>query len=471
LAKVGGLADFAAALTRQLSRRGHDVRLFVPAYGSIEWGDHEVGAVDELRQVPVSMGGRTLHFDGLAAQPSGFPAPVYFIDCPQLYGRPEIYSARPEESVRFAFLTRATIECCQRMRWAPHVFHCNDWHTAILPLYLQSTYAWDQMFAGSGTLLTIHNIGYQGICGVSALAEIGLPEWAARVDSEDLGAGRFNFLKAGIASSDLISTVSPTHAREIQTAVYGMGLQHLLRERRDRLTGILNGVDCDEWSPATDELIPHPFALHDLRGKARNKRALFKEVGLSFAAGAPLLGLVSRLVEQKGIDLMAAVLPELLERRPLRLIALGAGEERYESLFGSLHERFPDRVHFRRGYDNRLAHRIEAASDVFLMPSRYEPCGLNQMYSLCYGAVPVVRRTGGLADSVEPFDPVRRTGTGFLFEDYRAESFRQALEAALDIYPQRSLWRRLVRNGMQKDFCWERQVVHYEEVYRRLATL
>jgi len=468
-AKVGGLGDFSSALCRFLGQAGHDVRLILPAYSSIDGSGREMGQVEFLQDVPLGFGGRVRRFTGLSSHLPGVSVPVYFIDCPELYRRPTVYTDSPDEVVRFAFLSRAAIECCQRLGWSPHVFHCNDWHTSLLPVYLQSTYLWDELFAPSRSLLTIHNIGYQGVFGAGALAEIGLGSEELLFSPQDLEAGRINLLKTGILHADMVTTVSPTHAREIRTPAYGMGLDGLLRQRADRLVGILNGVDYEEWDPAHDELLPARYTKDDLRGKAQNKRSLLKRVSLPFAPRTPLIGMVSRLVEQKGIDLLPEVLPGLLEGRSCRLIVLGSGEERYESFFLRLQEQFPDRVFFYRGYNNELAHRIEAASDIYLMPSMYEPCGLNQMYSLRYGAVPVVRRTGGLADAVQPFDAVTKEGTGFLFGPFTPADLRGALEESLDTYAKPRLWRRLVHNGMSQDFSWSRQVEEYVDLYDRLT--
>lgn len=470
-AKVGGLGDFSAALTRYLGLAGHDVRLFMPAYGSIDWDGHEAGQVEFLRDVPLDLGGKTLRFNGLYSYLSGTSVQVYLIDCPELYDRPTVYTDSPDEILRFAFLSRATIECCQRMGWSPEVFHCNDWHTSLLPVYLRSTYLWDDLFQSSRCLLTIHNIGYQGVFGSAALEEIGLQSQELMFGSENLEAGRINLLETGILNVDLVTTVSPTHAKEIQTPAYGMGLDGLLRSRADRLAGILNGVDYQEWDPAHDELLPHRYTLDNLSGKARNKRSLLHEISLPLTPRTPLIGMVTRLVQQKGIDLLPEVLPDLLDRRSCRLVVLGSGDEPYEAFFFRLQERFPDKVFFYRGYNNELAHRIEAASDIYLMPSLYEPCGLNQMYSLRYGAVPVVRRTGGLADAVQPFDAATKEGTGFLFEAFTPVGLRRALEEALETYSRSNLWRRLVRNGMSQDFSWQKQVEAYVDLYRDLIRL
>jgi starch synthase len=396
---------------------------------------------------------------------------VYLIRCPELYDRPSIYSGDNDDAYRFAFLSRAAIECCQRMGWGPHVFHCHDWHTALLPLYLRTIYGWDSLFQSSRTLLTIHNIAYQGVFPASILGDLELAEHSDRFHQEDLAAGVVNFFKTGILYADGLSTVSPTYAREIQEGEYGMGLQNLLRARRDHLVGILNGVDYNEWNPGSDRFIAAPYSALDPSGKRRNKQVLLESLSLAPGTDAPIFGVVSRLTSQKGFDLMFEPLPEMLAATDARLVALGSGEARYEEFFNSLQHRFPGRVCFYRGYNTELSHLIEAGADIFLMPSRFEPCGLNQMYSLKYGTPPLVRRTGGLADSVELFNPLSGEGTGFVFDQFSVDAFRWALSYALETYRDPPSWRQLMQNGMRQDFSWERQGAIYQELYRRLATL
>jgi len=355
------------------------------------------------------------------------------------------------------------------MGWGPDVFHCNDWHTGLLPLYLKAGYAWDELFRDTKTLLTIHNIGYQGAFPAERLAELDLDEHRDLLYREDLDAGVLNMLKTGLLYADALSTVSETYAREIQTEEYGMGLEGILQARADHLFGIVNGVDYDVWSPEADELIPHRFSPDDPTGKAKNKRELLERFSLAPADdGVPLLGIVSRLTGQKGFELLPDVLPVFLQRQDLRLVVLGSGEEKYESYFQWLRDTFPEKVAVYRGYDDALAHAIEAGSDLFLMPSRYEPCGLNQMYSLRYGTIPVVRKTGGLADTVRPFDPATGEGTGFLFDEFTSEGLFRALGEALHVFRDRKAWKRLVANAMREDFSWERQAGLYVDLYERL---
>ncbi len=469
LAKTGGLADVASALSRHLHRRGQDVRLFLPFYSKISIDDLAVFPVDFIQDVPIQLGSASFEFSAFATSLPNSDVTVYLIRCPDLFHRDGIYTGSDDEAARFVLFSRAVLECCQRMGWAPDVIHCNDWHTALIPFLLRGLYDWDSLFRNSKTLVTIHNIGYQGVFGSGMVDQLGLGQWSHLLDQEDLREGRVNFLRSGLIYADLVSTVSPTYAREIQTDDFGMGLQELLRTRRGSLIGILNGVDYGEWNPATDSQIPFHYSPARIDGKRRNKEYLLRQLGLSGRAEAPLAGIVSRLTHQKGFDLCIDVLDEAIARADLRLVVLGTGEDKYERYFASLQDRFPGRVCYHRGYHDELAHVIEAASDLFLMPSRYEPCGLNQMFSLKYGTIPIVRRTGGLADSVELFDPTTTRGTGFVFEHFTTEGFRWALRYALESYRNKPMWRLLMNNAMSRDFSWETQVERYIQLYGWLS--
>lgn len=467
-AKTGGLGDAVAGLTRYLAGAGHDVRLFLPFYGSIATEGRDFTPVEFARDVPVELGPHRYTFSlWTAPLAPGGPA-VYFVQCAALYDRPAIYGSLPDEPLRFGLFARAVLESCQRMAWAPQVLHCHDWHAALLPLLRATHYSWDRLFDGARTLLTIHNVGYQGVFDGRAIDELGLAEHRDLVPEEDRRAGRINFLRTGIVHAQALSTVSPRHAQEIQTAEYGSGLEDLLRRRAHDLIGILNGVD-DEWNPATDPLIPSHYTRDDLAGKLECKRVLVTELGLRYRPEVPVLGIVSRLTKQKGIDLLVEVLPELLAQRDVQLVTVGSGDRGYEDFFEKLQRRFPDRAVCYRGYSNELAHRVEAGADLFLMPSLYEPCGLNQMYSLRYGTPPIVRSTGGLADSVEPWRWETGEGTGFVFEHYTAAGLAWAIRAALETWPHPESWTRLVRNGMARDFSWQAQGRHYQDLYRRLV--
>jgi starch synthase len=467
-AKTGGLADVAGALVQNLRTLGHEVHAFMPLYSAVRAAHSELQPVLGVQQVPLWIGGTEYRFSLQTASYPGSDAAMYFIDCPALYDRPQFYTGDPDEHRRFLLFTRAALGSCRRLGLAPDIFHCNDWHTAFLPLYLKTVYCTDPLLARARSVLTIHNIGYQGVMPSSAAADLGLDAPESRLDPDDLAHGVINSLKTGIKFADLVSTVSPTYAREICEGPLGMGLQPALRARADKVVGILNGVDYRDWDPRHDPHLTTHFGAHDLRGKRTNKEALIAAMRLDMPASQPLIGMVTRLAEQKGIDLLFDALPALLQERGFGLVVLGSGDARYAEFFDGLARRFPARAAFRAGYDESLAHLIEAGSDIFLMPSRYEPCGLNQMYSLRYGTIPIVRNTGGLADSVQHFDPGSGVGTGCVFNDYDAAAVRWAVGTTLDWYGVPASWQQLVQNAMAQDFSWTRQILKYESLYRGL---
>ncbi len=468
-AKTGGLGDVVAGLSRALGDKGHDVRVFLPFYAPVAELDFPFVEVDFLKDLDLALGERKFRYSVLTTRLPGCAVDVYFVHCPALFHQNRIYSGDWDEYLRFGLLTRAALECCQRMGFAPQIVHVHDWHTALAPLYLRSVYDWDRLFASTRTVLTLHNLGFQGIFGRAAIRELGFAELTRQLPQDDLAGGKMSFLKTGILHADALTTVSRTYAHEIQTREHGFGLDAMLRARADHLVGIVNGVDYGEWDPEHDPRLPHHYSSDDLSGKEEMRRALLDKVGLPATPRAPVIGLVSRLTGQKGIDLLFDVLPDFLSQRDLRCVVLGSGESRYESFFSWLQSSHPGKAWTFRGYSEELAHWIEAGADLFLMPSRYEPCGLNQMYSLRYGTVPVVRRTGGLADTVEPWNPVARTGTGFLFDHFTPEGLRWALDTALSTWRDHAAWRQLMRNGMAQDFAWSRQLAAYEELYARLT--
>jgi starch synthase len=468
-AKAGGLADVSGALLKYLHADGHDIRLFMPGYSSIQRAELAIQPVDVLRNLSVTLGSYRYDFSVSTAQLPDSSAVVYLVDCPAAYDRGSLYTFDADEHRRFLLLTHATFICCQRMAFAPQIMHFNDWHTAAGTLLMRATYGWDRLFQGARSVLTVHNIGYQGIVSSTAHEEVLPGGPVSMLDAADYAAGRINLLRTGLAYADRITTVSPTYARELRTAEYGMGMETLLRQRADAIVGILNGVDYDEWDPRHDPYVPQHYGANQLGVKAEIKDRFLQRIRLTSGPRTALIGIVSRLATQKGFDLLFDCMPALLRAREFNLAVLGTGEPRYEEFFTGLERRFPDRVHVELGYSDELAHWIEAASDMFLMPSRYEPCGLNQMYSMRYGTVPIVRRTGGLADSVQHFDPATGLGTGIVFNDYNAEAVTWAINTALDLYQNRGSWRRLMQNGMAQDYSWDRQVRGYVELYESMV--
>jgi starch synthase len=468
-AKTGGLADVASALLRNLRLLGHEVHGFMPLYSVVRAARPELQPVLGVQQIPLALGDTEYRFSLQTASFPGTDIAMYFVDCPALYDRADFYTTEPDEHRRFLLFTRAVLESCKRLGFAPDIFHCNDWHTAFLPLYLKTLYSSEALFAKSHSVLTVHNIGYQGVMQVAAVADLGLAGAEVWLDADDLAAGVINPLKTGIKFADAVTTVSPTYAREICDGPLGMGMQATLRARTDKVVGILNGVDYRDWDPRCDPHLTAHFGPQDLRGKQTNKEQLIAALHLDLAVSRPLVAMVTRLAEQKGIDLLFDALPAMLQERDFGFLVLGSGDARYAAFFDALAHRFAGRAAFRGGYDESLAHLIEAGSDIFLMPSRYEPCGLNQMYSLRYGTVPVVRNTGGLADSVRHFDPQSGLGTGCVFNDYDAPAVRWALGTVLDWYEDAKNWQQLMHNAMAQDFSWARQIAEYDALYRGLV--
>ena len=458
-AKSGGLADVLGALPVALAQRDLDVAVMLPRYRSIP--------PNNLRRVydrfPLVLG--SSQFDAQIYLHEERGVRFYFVDCPPLYDRKGLYFEDGQDYgdnfLRFAALNVAGCEAIRRL-FRADVIHCHDWQAGLAPYFLRTRYRYDPTFYHLRTVFTIHNLAYQGIFGREVLPRIGLRDEAFR--SGDLEFyGKISYLKAGIAHSDVVTTVSPTYAAEIQTPIAGWGLDGLLRDRNRDLYGILNGADYEVWDPETDPHIAANYSARKLDGKAACKADLLRHFGLDPDAlkTTPVLGIIARLSIQKGFDLIASVADELM-REDLALVVLGSGDRRYEDVFEYLVNRYPDRVAFSSGYDDSLAHKIEAGSDMFLMPSQYEPCGLNQIFSLRYGTVPIVRAVGGLADTVSE-------ETGFKFSGYSGADLLNVVRVALQTFQNKGAWKKRVLAGMNQDFSWSASADRYLELYRSLT--
>ena len=458
--KTGGLADVVEALPKSLVAQGHDVAVVLPRYRTTQIKN----VVIKSLTVPM---GTSLRFPAIAGGGRLAGVQYFFVDDPQYFDRDQLYGvgARdyPDNAERFAEFARASIEFAKQL-WLPDVIHCHDWQSALVPVLLRTAYATDQQLSAIPVVFTIHNMGYHGLFPRDVLARIGLPDSLFRMDALEF-FDHVNYLKGGLVFSDYLTTVSRKYAQEIQTTEYGHGLDGVVRTRADHLFGILNGVDYSVWNPEVDTLIATRYSAKDLSGKQACKRDLLAQFQLPEGnLERPVIGIVSRFADQKGFDLVAQVADEIMQEN-LAIVALGSGEAKYERMFRELSERLPEKLAVKVAYDNTLAHKIEAGADMFLMPSRYEPCGLNQIYSLRYGTVPVVRATGGLDDTIEPFDPVNGRGTGFKFSDYTGPALLAALREALAAYADRAAWRRLQANGMAKDFSWNASALEYGRLY------
>jgi starch synthase len=399
--------------------------------------------------------------------------PVYLIEHqgsePQSYFQRESLYDYPDDAKRFAFFSKAALAACRALNLEPDVVHCHDWQAGLIPAYLKTTLQHEAAFAPVASLLTIHNIAYQGLFPPEVMEFLELPPQTYSPDGIEF-YGRVNYLKAGIVYADLINTVSRRYSQEIQTAEWGGGLDGILRYRAPDVYGIRNGIDEREWNPATDKLIAARYCATDLSGKQTCKLDLLGAFGLPLdLMRVPLIGVISRLVDQKGLDLVESAIHRMLAL-DLGLVVLGTGEARYEAFLREIRERYPAKVGVRIGFDNTLAHKIEAGSDIFLMASHFEPCGLNQMYSLKYGTVPVVRAIGGLDDTIAPYDPARDDGNGFKFDRYDAEALLATLQQALATYRDRAAWQRLMRRGMQADFSWAKSAQEYVALYAKALT-
>jgi len=466
--KTGGLADVVGALPGALAALGHEVSVFLPKYRQTKLADSKA----VLRSITVPFDDR-YRFCSVLDGGTAHGVRFYFIDYPPYFDRDALYGTPlgdyRDNAERFGLFCRAAIEA-SKILGAPDIFHCHDWQSALVPILLRSLYADDPALHDAGTVLTIHNIGYQGLFPPDTLPLLLLP-WDLFTIGKLEFYGKVNFLKGALVFSDFVTTVSRKYSQEIQSSEYGFGLEGVLRARSATVAGILNGVDYDEWNPETDKYAACHFGPKNLAEKAKCKQDLLTEFGVTAAdPKLPVIGIVSRFAAQKGFDLISQV-ADRLAREEMIVVALGSGDKEYEDLFRRLNKQYPQRFAVKVAYDNKLAHKIEAGADMFLMPSRYEPCGLNQIYSLHYGTVPIVRATGGLDDTIENWDPNTKRGTGFKFTEYSGEALLTALRAALLAYKDAESWQVLMRNGMAKDFSWTASAREYVKVFERVRQI
>jgi starch synthase len=460
-AKVGGLADVAGSLPKALRSLGHDVRLMIPRYGTISSDEFDLQKIGEPFRVPAGAGKEYVHLIGTTM---GEDVPVYLLWNEHYFTSREKVYGFEDDAQRFAVFGRGVLRALKLLDWQPDVIHANDWHTALVPTWLDISGWRDPFFREVATLFTIHNLAYQGITGRLIL------RFAQMEDVEHLPVeqpGAVNWMAQAVCHSDLINTVSERYAREILEPEMGMGLDPLLSQRKDRLYGVLNGLDYDLWDPVTDPHIPHNFDTDALNRRAANKTALQQQARLPVRSDVPLVGMVSRLDEVKGMDLMEPVLTWLLGEHDAQFVGLGTGDPRYHMLFQDIQERFPDQARVFLTFDAVLARRIYASADMFLMPSFVEPCGLGQMIAMRYGSVPVVRETGGLADTVTDHTSERGHGTGFVFGEKTPQACQDALHRALETYQDRDTWRAIQMRGMMSDFSWTASAEEYVDLYHK----
>ena len=462
--KTGGLADVVGALPRALAKAGHEVSVYLPRYRQTKLAD----ARSVVRSITIPFDDR-YRFCSVVAAGNHSGINFYFIDYPPFFDRDALYGTSsgdyPDNAERFALFSRAVLEA-SKVLGVPQVFHCHDWQSALIPVLLRAQYAEDPAFRDVATVFTIHNMGYQGLFPPDTLPLLTLP-WDLFTISKMEFFGNVNFLKGALVSSDFITTVSRKYSQEIQTSEFGFGLEGVLRDRAATVSGILNGVDYDEWSPEADKFIVARYSPQDLSGKLKCKQDLLAAFGVANPdLQLPVIGIVSRFAAQKGFDLISQIM-DRLAREEMIVVALGSGDKPYEEMFQRLQKQFPRKIAVKIAYDNTLAHKIEAGSDMFLMPSKYEPCGLNQIYSLKYGTVPIVRATGGLDDTIEPWNPRTGRGTGFKFSEYNGEALLLTIKEALKAFRDQRAWQTLMRNGMSKDFSWNASAREYVRVYEK----
>lgn len=468
-AKTGGLGDVSGALPIALRKLGHNVKVFMPNYNTINHEKYFINYCHNLGAMQVRLGGVIHEVHAHMTHLPDSDIEIYFIDKPFYYHRNKIYTNDADEDERFSLFQKSVIEILQRLQFRPDIIHCNDWQTGLIPLLIKDNYSWDRMFDRTASVITIHNIGYQGRFAKSALMKAEINENLFYENSPVETWGSANFLKAGLMFADAINTVSETYAKEIMTTEYGAGLEGVLHFRRGDFRGIVNGVDYNVWNPSIDKLIPYHYSADDLSGKHENKKHLLRAMHLPEMENVPLIGIVSRMVSQKGFSLFADAIYNLMSA-DAQWVILGSGESKFENLFKAVANAFPRTAAVHIGYNDSLSHLIEAGADMFLMPSLYEPCGLNQIYSLKYGTVPIVRNTGGLADTVQDWNYFLHqgleSGTGFSFNDATADALTECVFRAIKTYRFKDAWNKIIRNGMSKDYSWEVSAKKYDDLYK-----
>ena len=474
-AKTGGLADVAGTLSKALRQLGHEVNLVMPLYKMANRPKFKLKKA--IKNIEVKMGENVLNASVYVATLPDTNISVYFIANDNFFNRDELYQINgvdfEDNAERFAFFNLTVLEMLKTINWVPDIIHVHDWQTAYIPIYLKTIYKDDSFFKETKTLYTIHNMGYQGVFPKEKIKAIGL-DWDLFTPESLEYWDKINISKGGIIYSDLISTVSPTYSREIQTEEYGCGLDGLLRTRKDDVFGIVNGIDCKLWDPSTDKKIARNYSIIDIKGKKNNKIGLLRKYQLKYNQKTPLIGMVSRLDKQKGFDLLAEAIDSILSGTGtdsacprVYFILLGTGDSEYHKFFEEVKEKYKEKVGIALGYDAELAQKIYAASDMFLMPSHYEPCGLSQLISLKYGTIPIVRATGGLQDTIIDInqDPVR--GNGFVFREYSSKELLDAVNRALEYFNDQRAWEALMTRCMSLDYSWEKSAVKYVELYEK----
>lgn len=474
--KTGGLADVSSALPQMLTELGHEVRIVIPKYGAVDDRKFKIHEVVRLKDILIKIGDKEVVF---SLKSCFLPGPrtriqIYFLDNQEYYGsRNSLYADPmtekdyPDNDERFILMSRAVCELLIKLGWVPDIIHCNDWQCGLIPGYIKNVYSKELEFSKFKTLFTIHNLGYQGEFPKSTFKKTGLPE-SLNSEKGIEHKGKINFMKSGLLYADAINTVSETYANEIRTdEKLGSGFKSIFVKRKENLFGIVNGIDTKIWNPETDKVIVKKYSIKNIEEKRLNKEELTRKFGFKFNETTPILGIISRLYDSKGIDLITQIFPSLMKMN-LQFVVLGTGERKYHSFFEKMAIKYPDKFACYLGFNDELAHIIEAGADIYLMPSMYEPCGLNQMYSLIYGTVPIVRETGGLADTVVNYNEETGEGNGFVFKKYDADTFLKEIKRAVKIFEDTKTWQKIMKAGMKSDFSWLSSAKKYIDLYKKV---
>ncbi len=473
-AKTGGLGDVTGALPKSLKTRNQEIRVIMPKYKMINERKYILREVIRLKDIPVTVDGETKTVNVKSAFLPDSKVQIYFVDIPDLFGRNGLYTDSntgkdyPDNAQRFAFFCRGALETLKILSWRPDIIHCNDWQTAFVPLYLKTIYKEDDFFKGIKTVFTIHNFSYQGVFPKEHASALDIDPGMVEKDGPLELNGSLNLMKGAVQFADWINTVSETYAKEISSdGKFGYGLEKELQHKTGSFSGIVNGVDYGVWAPEVDKFIPFRYSSENLGGKLQNKQAVLARVNLKFEENRPVVGMIARIVEQKGFSLLIESLDELLQEN-IQFIILGKGQEDLENKLTAYQKKYPDKLSLNTAFDETLAHMVEAGSDMFLMPSSYEPCGMNQLYSLRYGTLPIVFKTGGLADTIQEIDAEQNTGNGITFDKYTSKELTKAIKRALRLYKKQDLWQEIITRIMAEDHSWEPSTERYLEVYTNL---
>jgi len=473
-AKTGGLGDVTGSFPKALKAKNQEIRVIMPKYKSINERKYILREVIRLKDIPVTINDVTRTINVKSAFLPDSKVQIYFVEIPEFFGRAGLYTDNatgkdyPDNAERFAYFCKGALETLKILSWRPDIIHCNDWQSALIPYYLKTIYKDDDFLQGIKTIFTIHNFSYQGIFKKTVAPALDIqPE-----EVEDNGAfendGKLNLLKGAILNSDQITTVSETYAKEISTKKeFGYGLENVLQKKSKAFSGILNGVDYSVWAPSVDKQIPFKYSEEDMEGKKQNKQALLTRVNLKYQEDVPVIGMISRVVEQKGFNLLVDAMSQLMELN-VQLVILGTGDKKIEKQILALQKKYSNKISLNQAFDETLAHMIEAGSDIFLMPSSYEPCGMNQMYSLKYGTIPIVYNIGGLAETITEYDADKKSGNGFVFEKYNGKDMIRAIKRALKLYKKTELWNELQVSAMQEDFSWDQSAQNYLDLYVKM---